>query len=77
MGNGIEFHVIEEGHVRAVKDQHTFGGCNKWYLHLKDTDGYYRQIQWMDVSRIQEFFKTKLPIYEQTDTTTTKYKIVV
>ena len=75
MGKYIEFHVIEEGHVRAVKSQDTFGGCNKWYLHLKDIDGYFRQIQWMDVDNIQQFFKTKLPIYEQIGTN--KFKIVV
>lgn len=63
---GIEYHVIEEGNLRAVKDTRDFGGPNKWHLEVKDIDGWFRNVQWMDVSNIQPFFKTPLPRYEET-----------
>lgn len=63
MGNGIEPHVIDECHVRAVKCQDTFGGCNMWNLQVKNSEGYFVEVKWMNVDNIQQFFKTKLPIY--------------
>jgi hypothetical protein len=61
----IEKHVIEEGNLRAVKDTSDFGGPNHWELQVKDTDGWFRDVQWMNVSKIQNFFKTPLPRYEE------------
>ena len=66
MRNGIESQVIEEGDLRAVKVGVSHFGCpNMWNLCVKDTSGWYREVQWMNVSNIQPFFKTKLPIYEE------------
>ena len=65
MKNGIESQVIEEGNLRAVKDTGDFGGPNMWQLFVKDTTGWFRDVQWMDISNIQSFFKTRLPSYSQ------------
>jgi len=65
MKNGIESQVIEEGNLRAVKDTGDFGGPNMWQLFVKDTTGWFRHVQWMDISNIQPFFKTRLPSYSQ------------
>jgi hypothetical protein len=65
MKNGIESQVIEEGNLRAVKDTGDFGGPNMWQLFVKDTTGWFRDVQWMDISNIQSFFKTRLPSYNQ------------
>jgi len=62
----IEKHVIEEGNLKAVKDTGDFGGPNKWQLQVKDATGWFRDVQWMDISNIQPFFKTPLPRYEET-----------
>jgi uncharacterized protein YrrD len=72
MKNGIESQVIEEGNLRAVKDTGDFGGPNMWQLFVKDTTGWFRHVQWMDISNIQSFFKTRLPSYNQVGTN--KYK---
>ena len=72
MKNGIESQVIEEGNLRAVKDTVDFGGPNMWQLFVKDTTGWFRDVQWMDISNIQSFFKTRLPSYNQVGTN--KYK---
>jgi len=65
MKNGIESQVIEEGNLRAVKDTGDFGGPNMWQLFVKDTTGWFRHVQWMDISNTQPFFKTCLPSYSQ------------
>ena len=65
MSNGIKNCIIEEGNLTAVKCTDDFGGPNKWNLHVKTTMGYSESVQWMDVSRIQMFFKTKLPVYNE------------
>ena len=65
---GIEKHVIEEGNLRAVKDTGDFGGPNQWHLEVKDATGWFRNVQWMHVSKIQPFFKTPLPEYQETPT---------
>jgi hypothetical protein len=57
--------VIEEGILRAVKDQSDFGGDNMWHLFIKTTNGGYQQIQWMGLSNIQELFQTKLPVFKK------------
>ena len=68
MKNGIESQVIEEGNLRAVKDTGDFGGPNMWHFKVKDATGCFRDVQWMDVSNIQPFFKTRLPQYTQVGT---------
>jgi hypothetical protein len=67
MSNGIKHCIIEEGNLTAVKCTDDFGGPNKWNLHVKTTMGYSESVQWMDVSRIQMFFKTKLPVYKENE----------
>ena len=62
---GIEKHVIEEGNLRAVKDTSDFSGGNMWELQVKDATGWFRNVQWMHVSKIQAFFKTPLPKYQE------------
>lgn len=68
MKNGIESQVIEEGSLRAVKDTGDFGGPNMWHFKVKDATGWFRNVQWMDVSNIQPFFRTRLPQYTQIGT---------
>ena len=68
MKNGIESQVIEEGNLRAVKDTGDFGGPNMWHFKVKDATGWFRNVQWMDVSNIQPFFRTRLPQYTQIGT---------
>jgi hypothetical protein len=65
MKNGIESQVIEEGNLRAVKDTGDFGGPNMWQLFVRDTTGWFRHVQWMDISNVQPFFKARLPSYNQ------------
>jgi hypothetical protein len=73
MSNGIGQHIIEEGNLRAVKDTGDFGGSNMWQLFIKDTTGWFRDVQWMSVDNVQPFFKQTLPCYQQTENN--KYKI--
>jgi len=61
----IQNHTITEGNLRAEKSTSDFGGANMWSLYVKTTNGWYESVQWMDVSRIQQFFKTKLPVYKE------------
>jgi len=63
--NGIGNFVVEEGNLGAVKDMRDFGGPNMWTLHVKTAEGRWEDVQWMDVHRIQQFFKTKLPVYKE------------
>ena len=72
MKNGIESQVIEEGNLRAVKDTGDFGGPDMWHLFVKDTTGWFRHVQWMDISNAQPFFKTRLPSYNRVGAS--KYK---
>ena len=63
--SGIKHQVIEEGNLAAVKDTDDFGGPNQWNLHIRTAEGYWEQVQWMNVYRAQQFFKTKLPVYKE------------
>ena len=63
--NGIGNFVVEEGNLGAVKDMRDFGGPNMWTLHVKTADGRWEDVQWMSVYSIQRFFKTKLPVYDE------------
>jgi len=61
------FEVIE-GNLKAVKDTSDFGGSNMWRLHIKETNGWWSDsVQWMGVSKIQAFFKEKLPTYKESN----------
>jgi hypothetical protein len=46
-----------------------------WDLKVKNKDGWWEDVQWMDVNRIQQFFKTKLPVYKE-QAKQTKYELV-
>lgn len=61
----IPYQEITEGNLQAVKDTGDFGGPNKWRLLIMDKNGRWELIQWMEVYRIQQFFNTKLPVYEE------------
>lgn len=63
--NGIKQEQIFEGNIMVVKDRDDFGGPNMWRLHIRTTDGYWENVQWMDVSKAQLFLKTKLNRYEE------------
>ncbi len=71
--NNIEQHVIVEGNLKAVKCTDDFGGPNMWNLYLQDVNGFWENVQWMDVQRIQSFFTTKLPRY--TESRPTRYEL--
>ena len=66
MKSGIEYFEVVEGNIKAEKCTGDFGGPNMWNLCVKNNRGWYKQVQWMDVSNIQEFFETVLPVYEET-----------
>jgi len=65
MKNGIEYFEVIEGNLKAEKCTGGFGGPNMWNLCVKNNRGWYKQVQWMGVYNIQEFFKTQLPVYEE------------
>jgi hypothetical protein len=68
MKSGIEYFEVVEGNIKAEKCTGDFGGPNMWKLcikNVKNNRGWYKQVQWMDVSNIQEFFETVLPVYEE------------
>ena len=66
MKNGIEYFEVIEGNLKAEKCTGGFGGPNMWNLCVKNNRGWYKQVQWMNIYNIQEFFKTQLPVYEET-----------
>jgi len=59
------FEVIE-GNLKAQKCTDAFGGPNMYRLHIKNTNGYWNYVQFMDVNNIQDYFITKLPKYKET-----------
>ena len=63
--SGIKYQEIIEGNLKATKDTSDFGGPNQWNLCVKDVRGYWDSVQWMNVHHIQDFFKTKLPVYKE------------
>jgi hypothetical protein len=73
--NNIKYQEVIEGNLKAEKCTGDFGGPNKWNLLVMNNRGWWESVQWMDVYRIQEFFKTKLPIYKEVEIKT-KYELV-
>ena len=73
--NNIKDCEIIEGNLKAVKDTGDFGGPNMWHLHIKTNDGWWESVQWMGVYKIQKFFKTKLPEYQEEEQPP-RYKLV-
>lgn len=69
----IKYCEIIENNLKAEKDTGDFGGPNMWRLHVKNRDGWFENVQWMDVYRIQKFFTTKLPVYKEVSST--KYEL--
>jgi hypothetical protein len=63
--NGISNYVVEEGNLGAQKCMDDFGGPNQWNLLIKTAEGRWEDVQWMNVNKIQQFFKTKLPVYKE------------
>jgi hypothetical protein len=63
--NGISNFVVEEGNLGAQKCMDDFGGPNQWNLLIKTAEGRWEDVQWMNVNKIQQFFKTKLPVYKE------------
>jgi hypothetical protein len=63
--NGISYFEVEESNLRAEKSMSDFGGPNMWNLYVKTSNGNWEDVQWMDAHRIQKFFKTKLPVYNE------------
>jgi hypothetical protein len=54
---------VDEGNLKAVKDTPTWVGDNWWIFYVKTTNGRWDRVSRMDVSKIQKFFNTKLPVY--------------
>lgn len=75
MTNNIKPYEVIEGNLKAVKDTSDFGGANMWNLKIKELSGYWSDsVQWMDVQRIQPFFKEKLPMYKEISSS--KYELI-
>ena len=70
----IKYQEIIEGNLKAEKCTGDFGGANMWSLYVMTTQGWWESVQWMDVNKVQMFFKTKLPVYKDV---TEKRKYVV
>jgi hypothetical protein len=68
-------HKIIEGNLAAIKDTSDFGGPNMWEFYVKTANGFWEKVQWMDVYRIQTFFKEKLPVYTAKQKPA-KYKLI-
>jgi len=62
MKNGIEPCVVIEANLKAEKD---LDNHNMWYFYVMQTNGYFSNVQWMNVDIIQRFFKQQLPRYEK------------
>ena len=75
MNNGIKPFEVVEGNLKAVKDTSDWSNENMWMLYIKTTRGYYEHVQWTGVHRIQEFFKTKLPVYQPKGYRTNQYEL--
>ena len=75
MNNGIKSCVIEEGNLRAVKCTGDFGGPNMWDLYIKTIDGYWESVQWVNSYKAQQFFKTKLPVYQEPSKQQAQYQL--
>ena len=58
---------IEENNLAAVKCTNDFGGPNMWNLYIKNVNGFWEQVQWMNVQNIQQFFNTTLPVYNEVE----------
>jgi hypothetical protein len=68
MKNEIEYFEVIEGNIKAEKCTGDFGGPNMWNFcvkNVKNNRGWYESVQWMHVSKIQKFFETVLPVYEE------------
>lgn len=61
----IKYEEVIEGNLKAEKDTRDFGGRNMWRLHVKSQRGFWESVQWMDVRRIQQFFRTQLTVYTE------------
>lgn len=75
MNNGIKPFEVIEGNLQAVKDTSDWSNENMWTLHIKTTHGYYESVQWMSVYKIQQFFKTKLPVYQAKGNRSAQYEL--
>jgi len=73
--NGISNFLVDEGNLRAEKCVDDFGGPNMWRLHVKTSDGYWENVQWMNVYKIQQFFNTKLPVYNEGEKSKQNYSL--
>ncbi len=60
----LVYEVIE-GSLKAEKSLNIFGGPNMWYLYAETKSGAYKLVQAMHVTKIQEFFESELPVYEE------------
>lgn len=75
MNNGIKPFEVIEGNLQAVKDTSDWSNENMWTLYIKTTHGYYEHVQWMSVYKIQQFFKTKLPVYKAKGNHSAQYEL--
>lgn len=71
----IKQHVVTEGNLKVVKCLDDFGGPNQWNLYIKDVNGYWEDVQWGNVSRFQQFFREKLPVYKEVSKQQAKYEV--
>lgn len=71
--SNIPYQEVIEGNLRADKDTDNFGGPNMWRLYVKDKNGRWDDVQWMNVHSIQRFFSAKLPVYQEISST--KYQL--
>ena len=71
--SNIQHYQVIEGNLKAEKDTSDFGGPNMWRLYVMNKQGRWESIQWMSVYGIQEFFRAKLPVYQEINST--KYQL--
>ena len=71
----IQEKTIIEGNLKAEKCTSDFGGPNMWRLHIKSVNGWWEDVQWMNVHRIQELFKTPLPVYKEVEEKRVNYEL--
>lgn len=71
MSDAIEYEAHETAdkrRLKVTKDTRTFGGPNMWHLHVRDADGSWRQVQWMNASDAERIMGFKLPRYTSDET---------
>lgn len=71
MSNEIEYEEHRTPDLRPLKvtkDTGTQSGPNMWHLHVKDAEGSWVRVQWIDVRKAERIMGFSLPRYKKDET---------